>query len=622
MKKITILQLIAIALCSFFVNVMEAKAQSQQQGQIKYNRLTDNRLEFWVTNLPKVHFECSDYFNDNNYNFLWYFGDGQYSQADKPIHEYHDTGTFTVRVESIPIYGTTEPEIIILEENVEISGIQAKVPRRKMKHGKLEIRNSCQLVPNTNISFVISHNYLKEKKMQVDPQSTTKPVKLIRHTDNVKIVFQYPCNQFDFKQGISPDYALRQLNNDCLIIWKANTDIDSTKNLLVALDVKDEIAVPHNSTIPFIYKSILNNDFTNPIREDTLYLQVGKSLDPNKKEVNLSHITRGVHTLKYQVHFQNLGDAFAYKVRIEDQIDEWLDINTLTLTKVVVGSPPQSFAPFTPDKDIDNRVVTFHINDIALPGTGSRGYNRCAAQSTMGYIEYEIKTIDFSQPYYSNGDLIPDGSAFGSYADIYFDDNGAIRTNDVYTQLDVNNSFCPILKDVSTENWNDTLVLTSVQETITTENLVADRTTSTVFDAGKNITLKSGTLIQGDSWLVIDGCGAGNNPTFKQGNNNIQNTDLQEDISLFNTKKQQLKIYPNPFKNSATIEYELNEKSPVSLQIFNINGQLRETLQNGEWMEAGKHKVYFDASDLPNGIYLCKLQTKKEQFSLKLQIFK
>jgi len=66
--------------------------------------------------------------------------------------------------------------------------------------------------------------------------------------------------------------------------------------------------------------------------------------------------------------------------------------------------------------------------------------------------------------------------------------------------------------------------------------------------------------------------------------------------------------YPNPFNPSTTIQYALPHEGSVTLTVFNLIGQSVRTLVN-EVQGAGLHTVRFDASNLPSGVYLYKLQS-------------
>ncbi|RQW05257.1 T9SS C-terminal target domain-containing protein [candidate division KSB1 bacterium] len=65
--------------------------------------------------------------------------------------------------------------------------------------------------------------------------------------------------------------------------------------------------------------------------------------------------------------------------------------------------------------------------------------------------------------------------------------------------------------------------------------------------------------------------------------------------------------YPNPFNPSTRITFEIAEKSFVSLRVYNILGEEMGELA-GRAYDAGAHSVLFDASRLPNGIYLYTLR--------------
>lgn len=65
--------------------------------------------------------------------------------------------------------------------------------------------------------------------------------------------------------------------------------------------------------------------------------------------------------------------------------------------------------------------------------------------------------------------------------------------------------------------------------------------------------------------------------------------------------------YPNPFNPATFINYTIPQTGKVSLKVFNVLGQELRTLVDMD-QSAGTYKVYFDASSLPSGIYLYRIQ--------------
>jgi flagellar hook assembly protein FlgD len=66
--------------------------------------------------------------------------------------------------------------------------------------------------------------------------------------------------------------------------------------------------------------------------------------------------------------------------------------------------------------------------------------------------------------------------------------------------------------------------------------------------------------------------------------------------------------YPNPFNPITTISYGLPEDNFVTLSIYNLQGQLVETLVS-EFKNTGQHTVEWNAGQLNSGVFLYKIQS-------------
>ena len=79
--------------------------------------------------------------------------------------------------------------------------------------------------------------------------------------------------------------------------------------------------------------------------------------------------------------------------------------------------------------------------------------------------------------------------------------------------------------------------------------------------------------------------------------------------------------YPNPFNPTTTIKFGLPEAAQVHIKVYNMLGEQVTELINQE-MEAGYHKVQFNASNYASGVYFYRIEAGKFNSVKKMIILK
>ncbi len=79
--------------------------------------------------------------------------------------------------------------------------------------------------------------------------------------------------------------------------------------------------------------------------------------------------------------------------------------------------------------------------------------------------------------------------------------------------------------------------------------------------------------------------------------------------------------YPNPFNPTTTIEFALDAPGKTTLTIYNVMGQMVETLVDRD-MTVGNHTVDFKASQYSTGVYFYRLQAGSKTLVKKMMLIK
>jgi uncharacterized repeat protein (TIGR01451 family) len=138
--------------------------------------------------------------------------------------------------------------------------------------------------------------------------------------------------------------------------------------------------------------------------------------DPNDKRVNpegvqAQHYTLMSDTLSYHVRFQNTGNDTAFVVLIRDTIDANFDLSTFNVTA--------SSHTMNTELDLETRIAKFTFNNILLPDSNVN------EPASHGFVSFTIKA--------KAG--LPENTLVENDADIYFDFNPPVITNETFNTL-------------------------------------------------------------------------------------------------------------------------------------------------------------------------------------------
>jgi hypothetical protein len=112
---------------------------------------------------------------------------------------------------------------------------------------------------------------------------------------------------------------------------------------------------------------------------------------------------------------------------------------------------------------------------------------------------------------------------------------------------------------------------------------------------------------------------------FILNNLSIMESSDDEDLSneLMNINSFNLdNNYPNPFNPFTIINFQLGRLANVSLNVYDINGYLMETIIDNKMRSAGSYNYNFNGSQLASGIYFYELEVDGSRINKKMLLIK
>lgn len=92
---------------------------------------------------------------------------------------------------------------------------------------------------------------------------------------------------------------------------------------------------------------------------------------------------------------------------------------------------------------------------------------------------------------------------------------------------------------------------------------------------------------------------------------------IEEDYSYKELSFELSQSYPNPFNSRTEVEFTIPKRELVIVEVYDVLGRKVRTLMN-KFLEPGKHRILFDASGIPNGVYYYSLITTSRRISKKV----
>lgn len=141
-----------------------------------------------------------------------------------------------------------------------------------------------------------------------------------------------------------------------------------------------------------------------------------------------------------------------------------------------------------------------------------------------------------------------------------------------------------------------------VVEDFITANGTLSAGSKAIFQAGKYVELNPGfEAVRGsDFWALILGCNFDPMPIVDHPTEKAREFQLETAVPL----KTQLKCYPNPARDVATIQYAVPTERNITIDVIDGQGRLVKRLINNEFRTPGNYDIPLHIQDFSNGFYL------------------
>ncbi len=300
------------------------------------------------------------------------------------------------------------------------------------------------------------------------------------------------------------------------------------------------------------------------------------------------------------------------KVFVYDSNDsEWSDGSVATPHQIIT-LPDNGLAHGVTANDAGTVIYVSNMANgkiYAYVGNITDGYTLSPSFNYENVDVYEIDSVTTTDIGPLGLKFMNNNNILFAAADTYI--NGDSKTYGFGRIYLVNPNTGAIMDTIDVAEWN---YLAAGQYSNHVDNVASGYTSTYYVDIDDNNNLYSQSYY---GWTAEKWAYSGTLPTIELTIVSVEKVTSQIPNSFEVTQN-----YPNPFNPSTTIEFSISERAPITVEVYNITGELITTLVNGAEFESGIYKITFDASRLASGTYIYSINNGISTISKKMTLLK
>lgn len=153
---------------------------------------------------------------------------------------------------------------------------------------------------------------------------------------------------------------------------------------------------------------------------------------------------------------------------------------------------------------------------------------------------------------------------------------------------------------------------------------VIDAPLKIVYEAGDSIVLKQDFEVKAGATFTASIKNCTIPPNFQENIVATSNLIIPEIATRDNAqppiKNIELAVFPNPMSYHATINFSLPKASSIQLNLYDLNGQMVQSILTNQHYETGNHQLTLNSSDFQAGVYYLNMVSDTAQLVRKVII--